>query len=175
MAGTPKGKEVRRYFIDCEKVLKQQQSLLTNNHLMEMIHVKMNEFIEHQQHINQRLLVSEKAVVQLNDLKKAGSKHPGFMSIIEGEMEINESIGLTVKTYCQARGVKLSRQKAIQMGQIASAAYKIDKKSDPIKAGANPIYYGNDIRYLEVAFTKVTQVDLSELPDELAELDEVTI
>lgn len=172
MAGTSKGKEVRRYFIDCEKVIKQQQSLLTNTQLMEMIHVKMNEFIEHQQHINQRLLISEKAAVELDGLKKAGSKHPGFMSIIEGEMEINESIGLTVKTYCQARGVKLSRQRAIQMGQIASTAYKIDKKSDPVKAGANAIYYGNDIHYLEEAFTKVTQVDLSEIPDEL---EEVTI
>ena len=105
---------------------------------------------------------------RLDDLEEASSKHPGFRNIIEGEMELTDNTGFTVKSYCQARNVILTRDKAIQMGQIASAAYKLDKKEDPKKVGSAAVYFGNDVKYLDEAFNKVTKFN----PGVLESLDE---
>lgn len=155
MSGTEKGKEVRLYFLKCEKVLKERikaEQSLTQSQLA----IQLTNFIQQQQEMNVKLL---ERTVKLDKIEQASRLHPGLADVLEGEVNNSypDDLHYTVEEYLNAKGVHLShlntmRKRVAQFLLCGSFGL-------PTKNSKNQnVYRGQQINYLDSALRTILDI-----------------
>lgn len=156
MAGTSKGKEVRRYFINCEKQLKNQMQQTNQLIISEQVVLQLSSFIAEQRALNSDLMERTK---KLDDLNHASTTHKGARAVIDAELneEYSEEDGfVSVDQYLLSIGlieVESTAKNAIK--RRAAGFYRADKHKEPKKVKGRNVFVGADIEYVRQAVKSV--------------------
>lgn len=150
MAGTSKGKEVRKYFIDCEKQLKQQisnpQSILTNQ--LEQIIEQNNKYLQAME-TQRQMEVDCPGIIRLR--QHQNRKFVDFFDIKTNTLiQLPESF--TLREYIWiTRGIKISNSDCISLGMHLAPSIRTLKFATVKEYGDTKIYSKKDIPAIETA------------------------
>lgn len=144
---TEKGKEIRKYFLECEKIAKQVTETV-NPVLLEVLTSMQKE-----------MQVLSARTQRLDAIDKATDSHKGIAGVVETEvMEIYpDSLSYTVKEYLQKKGV--SEEHLHTMRKRAVMFANQGKQTNLPRKGNEYIFRGNDISYLDQALKTVLGLD----------------
>jgi phage anti-repressor protein len=153
MSGTSRGKEVRKYFIDCEKKLKQQQE--TNQLILSGdVATTLFNFIQEQKQITSELMERTK---KLDQIEEASKTHKGARAVIDSEdneFEIKECV--SVDQYLISLGLlEITPTSKNAIHRRAATFYRTDKHCEPKKLGNKNVYYGSEVEYIKQATKSV--------------------
>lgn len=122
MAGTPKGKEVRRYFLECEKVAKQKTIALTPTQILAQAAIQLAEQ-------EQQMLEHERKL-------KAAEARLTAIKAEQGRLFSPSGNKYTILGFANKQGLEMSAATAGQKGKKASSlcrklGIEIEKIYDP--------------------------------------------
>lgn len=147
LAGTDKGREIRRYFIKCEKELKRR--------IKEEQQKDLLEFIKEQRETNKRLM---QRTQRLDDIDNASKVNKGCSDIIDGEIN-NNYIGKTYncKEFLEEKGVDLKHLPTLS--RRAAQMIRCGKYGEPNKnKDGQYVYSDSQINYLVVALKTILDI-----------------
>lgn len=144
---TEKGKEIRKYFLECEKIAKQITQTV-DPALLEVLTSMQKEM----------KFLSERTQ-KLDSMEKATSNNKGIKGVIDTEvMELYpETLSYTVREYLQKKGVSEEHLHTMRKRAVMFANQGKQTKL-PIK-GNEYVFVGNDISYLDQALKTVLGLD----------------
>lgn len=147
LAGTEKGKQVRQYFLQCEKLAKKAT---------EVINPALLEYLNNMQ---REMKVLSARTQRLDAIDNAVETHKGIGAIVENEVEdiYPDDIAYTVREYLVAKGVSdihlhTMRKRAVMFASQGKQN-KLPKKSKEY------LFVGNDISYLDQALKTALELD----------------
>lgn len=156
LAKTEKGKEIRRYFLECEKLAKTQQPAIT----VEMFNVLLTEVQRQNQqlevleidHERMNALQAEKdrLAQEQKELDRAAQIHPGCAEIIADQIDNEDgSTLMTARDFVTQTGIAPNLERSIVL--LANGYQKCgkSKKQSPKQSGTNRIMI--ELRYLKKA------------------------
>lgn len=155
MAGTEQGKQVRLYFLECEKVAKQVTSISPDlTQALLKMQEQLNSLVVSQARLNQLEAKNE-------ELQTASLAHPGCKDVLDKNANCNYSddLVLTVKQYITFKN--LGDSPFINtLSKRAAQYYRLAKQSDPLTNRRNQVIYkGSDILYLDEALKSILDLD----------------
>lgn len=140
MAGTEKGKEVRKYFLECEKALKNR-----NYEFHDLIRQEIRDIIAPE-------------LEQIRKYKKVCDEHKGTGSVIQSDVEDKEYPieTISINEYCRQKGIEPSLWLTIskRYGQFVRVG-----KIEPPKDKGKLLVCGNLYSYAEAALKSVLDID----------------
>ena len=147
MSGTEQGRQVRLYFLECEKIAKQVTETV-NPALLEVLTSMQKE-----------MQVLSARTQRLDAIDRATDSHKGIAGVVETEvMEIYpDNLSYTVKEYLQKKGV--SEEHLHTMRKRAVMFANQGKQTNLPRKGNEYIFRGNDISYLDQALKTVLGLD----------------
>lgn len=153
LSGTEQGKKVRLYFLECEKLLKQQQE--TNQLILSGdVATTLFNFIQEQKLITSELMERTK---KLDQIEEASKTHKGARAVIDSEdneFEIKECI--SVDQYLISLGLlEITPTSKNAIHRRAATFYRTDKHCEPKKLGNKNVYYGSEVEYIKQATKSV--------------------
>jgi phage anti-repressor protein len=155
LAGTDKGKEVRKYFIKCEKLLKaklkEEQFLITGQ-----LALQLSSFIEEQRQTTKLLM---ERTNKLDAIEEAHTNNPGIKDVIDAELEHNYSddVSFTVVEYLNHKGVNLDH--AATLSKRAPQFVRCGSFGQPSRNSKSQfVYTGNQVNYLDCALRTILDI-----------------
>lgn len=153
MSGTEQGKQVRLYFLECEKLLKQQQE--TNQLVLSGdVATTLFNFIQEQKLITSELM---KRTKKLDQIEEASKTHKGARAVIDSEdneFKIKECV--SVDQYLISLGLlEITPTSKNAIHRRAATFYRTDKHCEPKKLGNKNVYYGSEVEYIKQATKSV--------------------
>ena len=147
LCGTEKGKQIRSYFIECEKIAKKTTEII-NPQLLEYLNTMQRE-----------MKVLSARTQRLDAIDTAVETHKGIGAIVENEVEdiYPDDIAYTVREYLQAKGVSDIHLHTMRKRAVMFASQGKQTKL-PLK-GKEYLFVGNDISYLDQALKTVLGLD----------------
>lgn len=156
LAKTDKGKQIRRYFLECEKLAKAQQPVIT----LEMFNVLLTEVqrqnqqlrvleVDHER-LNQLQAEKDKLTQEREELHTASQIHPGCAEIIADQIDNEDgSTLMTARDFVTETGIAPNLERSIVL--LANGYQKCGKsnKKSPKQQGTNRIMI--ELRYLKKA------------------------
>lgn len=156
MSGTEKGKEVRLYFLKCEKLLKERikaEQSLTQSQLS----IQLTNFIQQQQEMNVKLL---ERTVKLDKIEEAHNINLGIKGVINDEVENSypDDVSTTVNDYLISKKIDLCY--APTLAKRAAQFMRCARSKDVLaKNNKNQtLYVGNQISYLDEALRTILDI-----------------
>lgn len=152
MSGTEKGKDVRLYFLKCEKVLKERikaEQSLTQSDLAN----QLANFINEQRNTTKLLM---ERTVKLDKIEEASQVHKGCADVLEGEMEgyYDEDDKYTAKEYLDMK--KVSSEHLPTLRKRAAQFVRMGQFGVPSRnSKSQTVYVGNQILYLDSALRTI--------------------
>ena len=152
---TEKGKQIRIYFLQCEKVAKQITSISPDlTQALLKMQEQLNSLVVSQVRLNQLEVKNE-------ELQTASLAHPGCKDVLDKNANCNYSddLVLTVKQYITFKN--LGDSPFINtLSKRAAQYYRLAKQSDPLTNRRNQVIYkGSDILYLDEALKSILDLD----------------
>lgn len=148
LAKTDKGRQIRKYFIECEKVAKQVTSISPDlTQALLKMQEQLNSLVVSQVRLNQ-------LEAQNEELRTASLAHPGCKDVLDKNANCNYSddLVLTVKQYVNFKG--------LENVSFINTLSKRAKQSDPLTNRRNQVIYkGSDILYLDEALKSILDLD----------------
>jgi phage anti-repressor protein len=148
MVGTEKGKEIRKYFLECEKVAKRVTDTI-NPALLEVLGSMQKEM--------KRLA---ERTEKLDSMERATNNNKGIKGVIDTEIDdiYPSDISFTVKEYLDFKGVDLRhlhtlRKRAIQFYRNGTQEVELPKR------GSEVLFKGANVGYLDQALKTVLGLD----------------
>ena len=152
---TEKGKQIRKYFLECEKVAKQVTAISPDlTQALLKMQEQLNTLVVSQVRLNQ-------LEAQNEELQTASLAHPGCKEVLDKNADCNYSddLVLTVKQYLAFKGLD-SATFTNTLSKRAAQYYRLAKQSDPLTNRRNQIIYkGSDILYLDEALKSILDLD----------------
>lgn len=144
MVGTERGKEVRKYFLECEKELKKRKDQQENTR--SIIRQEIREVIAPE-------------LEEIRRYKKACDDHKGTGSVIQSDVDDKEYPveTITIHQYCRQKGIEPSVWLTIskRYGQFV----RVGTKTEPPKSKGKLLVYGHLYYYAEAALKSVLDID----------------
>ena len=155
MSGTDKGKEVRLYFVKCEKLLKEQ---IKKNQLVDQsqLALQLSSFIEEQRQTTKLLM---ERTNKLDAIENAHTNNPGIKDVIDAELEHNYSddVSFTVVEYLNHKGVSLTH--AATLSKRAPQFVRCGSFGQPSRNSKSQfVYTGNQVNYLDCALRTILDI-----------------
>lgn len=155
LAKTSQGKQIRKYFLECEKVAKQVTSISPDlTQALLRMQEQLNSLVVSQARLNQLEAKNE-------ELQTASLAHPGCKEVLDKNANCNysEDLVLTVKQYITFKN--LGDSPFINtLSKRAAQYYRLAKQSDPLTNRRNQVIYkGSDILYLDEALKSILDLD----------------
>ena len=152
---TEQGKQIRKYFLECEKVAKQVTSISPDlTQALLKMQEQLNSLVVSQVRLNQLEAKNE-------ELQTASLAHPGCKDVLDKNANCNYSddLVLTVKQYAIFKN--LGDSPFINtLSKRAAQYYRLAKQSDPLTNRRNQVIYkGSDILYLDEALKSILDLD----------------
>ena len=155
VAGTEKGKEIRRYFLNCEKLLKEQQNL-NNLVLSGDVATTLLAFIQEQKQLTSNLMERTK---KLDQIEEASKTHKGARAVIDSENDESYSIAdeyISVDQYLVSIGLlEITSTAKNAIHRRAASFYRTDTHREPRKIANKNVYVGTEIEYIRQAVKSV--------------------
>ena len=155
MSGTERGKQIRLYFLECEKIAKQVTSISPD---IAQALLQMQKQLE-------SLAVSQTRLNQLEaqneELQLASVAHPGCKEVLDknANCDYPDDLVLTVKQYVTFKNLE-NVSFVNTLSKRAAQYYRLAKQSDPETNRRNQVIYrGSDILYLDEALKSVLDLD----------------
>lgn len=147
MCGTEKGKQIRSYFVECEKIAKKATEVI-NPQLLEYLNTMQRE-----------MKVLSARTQRLDAIDTAVETHKGIGAIVENEVEdiYPDDIAYTVREYLQAKGVSDIHLHTMRKRAVMFASQ--GKQNKLPKKGKEYLFVGNDISYLDQALKTALELD----------------
>lgn len=153
--GTARGKEIRKYFLQCEKVAKQITSISPDlTQALLQMQEQLNSIVVSQVRLNQ-------LEAQNEELQTASLAHPGCKEVLDKNADCNypDDLVLTVKQYVTFKNLG-SATFINTLSKRAAQYYRLAKQSDPLTNSRNQVIYrGSDILYLDEALKSILDLD----------------
>jgi len=154
MSGTDKGKEVRLYFIKCEKSLKEQikkNQLITQSELA----LQLSSFIEEQRQTTKLLM---ERTNKLDAIEQGLNNNQGLKDILDGELinQYTDDIKFNVTEYLNYKKVDLSY--ATTLRKRAAQFVRCGTFGEPVKTAKGLMYTGNQVNYLDCALRTILDI-----------------
>ena len=154
IAGTDKGKEVRLYFIKCEKLLKEQikkNQLITQSELA----LQLSSFIEEQRQTTKLLM---ERTNKLDAIEQGLNNNQGLKDILDGELinQYTDDIKFNVTEYLNYKRVDLSY--ATTLRKRAAQFVRCGTFGEPVKTAKGLMYTGNQVNYLDCALRTILDI-----------------
>jgi phage anti-repressor protein len=122
--GNEKGKEARRYFIECEKKLK--EATIKPLSMLEIAQISLNKLIEHESELkehSEKITAVEKKV---NEIDVRTLTRPDYFTIVGYSMLMSTSVNLTqakelgkkASTICKQRGIVTDKTPDPRFGAV---------------------------------------------------------
>ena len=155
LAGTSKGKEIRKYFIECEKKLKQQQET-TQLVLSGDVATTLFNFIQEQKQITSELMERTK---KLDQIEEASKTHKGARAVIDSESNENYPLSekyISVDQYLISIGLlEITTTAKNAIHRRAATFYRTDAHREPRKISGVNVYYGSEVEYIRQSVKSV--------------------
>lgn len=147
MCGTEKGKQIRSYFVECEKIAKKATEAI-NPQLLEYLNTMQRE-----------MKTLSARTQRLDAIDKATETHKGIGGIVENEVEdiYPDDIAYTVREYLAAKGVSDIHLHTMRKRAVMFASQ--GKQNKLPKKGKEYLFVGNDISYLDQALKTTLELD----------------
>lgn len=147
LARTEKGKQIRKYFIECEKLAKK---------VAETINPQLLEYLNNMQ---REMKVLSARTQRLDAIDRATETHKGIGGIVENEVEdiYPDDIAYTVREYLAAKGVSDIHLHTMRKRAVMFASQ--GKQNKLPKKGKEYLFVGNDISYLDQALKTTLELD----------------
>jgi len=144
MVGTERGKEVRKYFLDCEKALKEERQV-SHRDMLTLIRQEMREIIAPE-------------MEEIRKYKKVCEDHKGTGSVIQSDVDDKKYPleTISINEYCRQKGIESSLWLTIskRYGQFVRVG-----KIEPPKDKGKLLVCGNLYSYAEAALKSVLDID----------------
>jgi phage anti-repressor protein len=148
MVGTAKGKEVRKYFLDCEKALKGSFTQIQN--LVLSFEARIDNAVN-------TALASR--LEKIDKYEQSCKDHKGTGSVIQSDVEDKKypSETITVHEYCRRKGI--DRTLWLTFSRRYAQFVRVGTKAEPPRHNGKLVIYGEYYYYADAALKSVLDLD----------------
>lgn len=148
MVGTAKGKEVRKYFLECEKALKESFNQIQN--LLLNFEARIDTAVN-------TALASR--LEKIDKYEQSCKDHKGTGSVIQSDVEDKKypSETITVHEYCRRKGI--DRTLWLTFSRRYAQFVRVGTKAEPPRHYGKLVIYGEYYYYADAALKSVLDLD----------------